>query len=394
LKHVFIGAGIALTIGWLAINPARAADLIVSANDGKFVRVQGNGTFPRPAPPDSLVVIDASSSPPKVVATLEGIEHTVQGPPQAVAISPDGKLAVIAAPSRWDEAAGKEVLDTFLQVVDLEANPPRVVSRVELGAHPNGISISPGGNLLLAAMLDGTVRVLTISGKTVTQVGQVKLSDRRLASVTFTHDGKAALVSIRDDGGIATLAVDGTTVTDTKERVSSGIAPYSIDISSDGKWAVASNAGLNGLPGFPGSSSAGDADIVTLIDVSHRPFHAVQHLSVPSTPEAVAISPDGRWIVVQAMDGSNLAASNPGRHAKGKVLLFSNRDGRVELVNELPGGDAAQGIVFGQDNRTVLVQFDVEKAIAVYAVQDGRLVDTGQRLPLAAGPVSIRTMPR
>ena len=56
---------------------------------------------------------------------------------EAVAITPDGKLAVVGAPSRWDEAAGKEVLDTFLQVVDLEATPPKVIGRVELGAHPS-----------------------------------------------------------------------------------------------------------------------------------------------------------------------------------------------------------------------------------------------------------------
>jgi hypothetical protein len=39
-----------------------AADIIVSAQDGKFVRVEGRATFPQPAPPDSLVVIDASAS--------------------------------------------------------------------------------------------------------------------------------------------------------------------------------------------------------------------------------------------------------------------------------------------------------------------------------------------
>jgi hypothetical protein len=40
------------------------------------------------------------------------------------------------------------------------------------------------------------------------------------------------------------------------------------------------------------------------------------------------------------------------------------------------------------------VQFDVEKALAVYAIREGKLADTGQRLQLTAGPVSIRSMPR
>jgi len=50
--------------------------------------------------------------------------------------------------------------------------------------------------------------------------------------------------------------------------------------------------------------------------------------------------------------------------------------------------------VFSKDSKTVLVQFDVERAIAVYAVQGGKLVDTGKRINLTAGPVSIRSMPR
>lgn len=378
----------------LGIGPSAASDLIVSANDGKFVRVEGAGTFPRPGEKDSLVVIDAERSPPAVVATIDGIEHTVQGPPQAVAITPDGKLAIVSAPSRWDDAAGKEVLDTFLQVVDLEASQPRVVDKVELGAHPNGIGISPDGKLLLAAGLDGRLHVLTIAGKTVALAGDIKLSDRRLGSVTFTHDGKAALVGLRDDGGIAVMNVDGPSVSDSKERVSTGIAPYTIDVASDGHWAVVSNVGVMGLPAFPSASNAGDADSVTLIDVSHRPFRAVQFLTVPATPEGVAISPDGRWIVVQAMNGSGLTAQNPGRNKFGRVLLFRTDAGKASMVSDLPGGEAAQGIVFAKDNKTVLVQYDVEKQLAVFEIRDGQLADTGQRIALAAGPVSIRSMPR
>jgi DNA-binding beta-propeller fold protein YncE len=128
--------------------------------------------------------------------------------------------------------------------------------------------------------------------------------------------------------------------------------------------------------------------------VRKRPFRAVQQISVPATPEGVAISPDGRWIAVQSMAGSNLLANDPGRNKVGKVALYSIQDGWATKVNELPGGEAAQGVVFSQDGRTILVQFDVERAIAVYAIRDGKLVDTGERIKLAAGPVSIRSVPR
>src|ERR1700757_3426340 len=97
-----IQAGLLLCLSIAASPAALCADIIVSAQDGKFVRVDGRATFPEPAPPDSLTIIDATQFPPKIKATVEGIEHTIQGPPQGVAITPNGKLAIIGSPSRYD----------------------------------------------------------------------------------------------------------------------------------------------------------------------------------------------------------------------------------------------------------------------------------------------------
>jgi DNA-binding beta-propeller fold protein YncE len=371
----------------VAAGPACAADLIVSAQDGKFVRVEGRATFPEPAPPDSLVVLDASRFPPVVKATVDaGLEHTVQGPPQAVAITPDGKLAIVAAPTRYDYAAKKELYDNFLQVVDLEASPPVVIAKVDVGSHPNGLTINRAGNLLLAAAHDGTVKVVTIQGKSVKLASQVKVGEKRLSGIQFMPDGNSAIVALRDENGAAVLSVDGTSVALTKERIATAVNPYAIDVSSDGHWAVIGNTGV--------ARTVDDADVVTLVDVSKRPFRAVQQISVSATPEGVAISPDGRWIAVSSMAGSNLLAADPGRHKLGSVSLYAIQNGVATKVNELPGGEAAQGVVFTQDSKTIIVQFDVEKALALYAVRDGKLVDTGERIKLAAGPVSIRSMPR
>jgi DNA-binding beta-propeller fold protein YncE len=384
---------IVLTILATADQYTMAHDLIVSANDGKFVRVDGGATYPPHPPGDNLVVIDTGRAKPKIVAVIEGIEHTLRGPPQAVAIAPDGKTIVVGAPSRWDVDLNKEVFDDFLQVVDLSSAAPHAVARVDMGAHPNGLAINRQGSLLLAAALDGQVHIFNLEGAHLTGAGSIRLSDRRLGSVTFTHDGTAALVSLRDDGGVAVLQIDGDRVTDSGERISTGLAPYAIDVSADGRWAVVGNVGLNGLPGHEAVGSS-DADSVALVDVSHRPFRTIQYLTVPSTPEAAAISPDGQWIVVQSMDGSNLSPSRLGHHSVGRVVLFRIKRGIAYRVNDLPSGAAAQGIVFAQDNKTVLVQLNVERAIAVFAIKRGCLVDTGRRLPVAGGPASIRAEPR
>src|SRR5207237_8178839 len=127
------------------------------------------------APPDSRVVSDASQFPTKMTGTLEGIEQTVQGPPQAVAVTPDGRLAIVGAPTRYDYAAKKELFDNFLQVVDIEASPPKLIAKVDVGAHPNGLTINRDGTLLLAAAHDGAVKVLAIEGKNLRIVGDVKV---------------------------------------------------------------------------------------------------------------------------------------------------------------------------------------------------------------------------
>ncbi len=215
------------------------------------------------------------------------------------------------------------------------------MERVALGSHPQGLAVSPNGRLLLATTVDGSVAVLSLPGKTVALKEHVKLSEGRLSGVSFTHDGRAALVGLRDEQGIVVLDVDVDKVSTARERVTSGIAPYAIDVSGDGRWAVVGNAGLAGLKS-PGKLF-GDADSFTLIDVSRRPFRAVQHVTVLSVPEEVAISPDGRWIAVQAMDGSNLTADNPARRGKGRLILFEVRGRSAVQVGDLPAGKAGSG---------------------------------------------------
>jgi DNA-binding beta-propeller fold protein YncE len=370
---------------------ATAADLIVSANDGKFVRVVGKGTYPENFGPDTLTVIDASSFPPKVAASVE-VQHTIHGPPQAVAITPDGSLAFVSAPDMYIYDAKKQIMLDFIQVIDLKASPPRIIDRIHLGSHPQGLSVSPDGKMLLAATVSGEVAVLSMEGKMVALVDKVKVGHGKLSGISFTHDGKAVLVANRDEQGITVLSVENGKVTATGERISTGVSPYTIDVSSDGRWAVVSNAGLTAIGGA--GTLFGDADTVTLIDVSRRPFRAVQHLTVPSVPEGVAISPNGRWIAVQSMDGSALTKDNPGRNDVGKVVLFEIRGNRAVEVSEAPSGEASQGIVFTADSRYILVQMNVEKAIGVYEIRNGILRDTEERIKLTGGPTSIRSKPR
>ncbi len=377
----------------LAATPTLKRDLIASTNDAKYVRVAGCDTFPDNVGPDSVDIIDATDYPPRIVASV-AVDTSIVGPPQAVMITPDQQLAIVAATNRYDYAAQCVILENNLQVVDLEAQPPCLLAKVDIGHHPHGLAISHAGDLLLVACTDGVLVVLGIEGKTLSVKQEIKLSEKRLASVAITPDGTAALVTLRDDQGVAVLDIENGKVAEVPcQRISTGVAPYAIDISPNGQWAIVGNVGLGGLQSAPGIS-VGDQDSATLISLTQRPFRAMQHLTVPSIPEGVAISPDNRWIAVLAMDGSNLPLTNPGRNPQGQLLLFALSDKGAVEVARLPAGEAAQGVIFTADSQYILAQFNVEQQIAVYAVNDGALQDTGTRLPVNGGPSSLRASPR
>ncbi len=377
----------------MSVSSSRKRDLIASTNDAKYVRVAGCDTSPENTSRDSVDIIDASDFPPRIIASV-AVDTSIVGPPQTVMITPDQKLAIVGATNRYDHATKRIILDNIIQVVDLEAQPPQLTARVDIGHHPHGLAVNHAGDRLLVACTDGMLVVLAIEGKALAMRQEIRLSERRLASVAITPDDTAALVTLRDDQGVAVLNIENGLVAETPcQRISTGVAPYAIDISPDGQWAVVGNVGLGGLPPAPGIG-VGDQDSATLISLARRPFRAMQHLTVPSIPEGVAISPDNRWIAVLAMDGSNLPPDNPGSKPQGQLLLFALADSGATEVARLPAGIAAQGVIFTADSRYILAQFNVEKQIAVYAVNDGALRDTGTRLPVNGGPSSLRASPR
>ena len=222
----------------------RAAELVVSANDGKHVRVGGAGTYPIGAPSDTLTVLDISSLRPRIVAEID-VKHTLLGPPQEVALTPDGRYAVVSAPNYYDHDAKAIVFENFLQIVDIAAK--KVIDRVDVGSHPQGVAINRAGTLLLACTVSGEVVVLDIASGRFTVRDKLKISDRRLSGVSFTHDGTAAMIGLRDEQGLMVLDVNGLKVTTNRERIATGVSPYSVEVSSDGKWAVVNNAGLAGV---------------------------------------------------------------------------------------------------------------------------------------------------
>jgi DNA-binding beta-propeller fold protein YncE len=149
--------------------------------------------------------------------------------PYNIAVTPDGKLALTADNGAGGSSDGN--VDT-VSVIDLEATPPRIVDRVTIGDAPEGLAISPKGDLAVAIELRGSnmpktaffyhptgaVTALKIDGKKVTKVGELDVGALP-EGVAFSPDGNYLYVGNFIDQDMWVLRVDGSTLTDTAQRI-------------------------------------------------------------------------------------------------------------------------------------------------------------------------------
>lgn len=160
--------------------------------------------------------------------------------PYNVAVAPSGKIALTADNGASGSSDGS--VDT-VSVVDLELNPPRITDRVVVGDGPEGLAISPKGDVAVAIILagsnnksayfhkrNGSVSVLRIAGKKVTKVGDVEVGGLP-EGAAFTPDGKYLYIGNYLDQDLSILKVDGTKITPVKRFKLSG-HPASIRMST------------------------------------------------------------------------------------------------------------------------------------------------------------------
>ncbi|MEA2889083.1 MAG: hypothetical protein QOD11_3443 [Bradyrhizobium sp.] len=147
--------------------------------------------------------------------------------PYNVVVTPDSKLALTSDNGGSGSSDGS--VDTT-SVIDLEANPPRAIDRVVVGDGPEGLAMSPKGDVAVAAILrgsnnkkafyyqkNGSITVLKIDGKKVTRTQDIEVGGLPEAAM-FTPDGKYLLIGNYMTEDFSILKVDGAQITDTGKR--------------------------------------------------------------------------------------------------------------------------------------------------------------------------------
>lgn len=402
--------GVAALAALLVVVAAAAAyaDIAVSANDAKLKLINGKAEVQKSPPPDTVTFIDLRATPPKVLAEIE-VPNSVIGPPTNVAVSPKEDIALVASSMQIDPAdPTKQIPDDRLTVIDLSPLKPSLVTRLRtaVGAAPkgpspvpkivatlqagkgaSGVSINKAGTLALVANhAEGTVSVFTISGTTVTPAGKVTVGkpDSGPRHVVFSPDGKRALVTRDGDHRIAVLSVDGSNVELTKREMASGLRPNAIDIAAKGEVAVVANIGI---------SRNGDAGTLGVIDLKVEPPRVVNSYSVGVTPEGMKISPDGRFVAVTVMNGTNAAPGSPFYNDNGLLQVWARNGTQLVKAGELPIGKWCQGVAWAANSKTLLVQCMVEEEIIVvrFSGLTGKSLQKASTIKIKGGPAAIRT---
>jgi DNA-binding beta-propeller fold protein YncE len=146
--------------------------------------------------------------------------------PYGIDLAGSGAHAVVANIGR-----GGGDLDT-ISLIDLRANPVRVVDTVTVGQTPEGIKVSPDESTVAVVMMNGSNKpkespffadngklvLFRVNGKTLQKVAEAPIGHWSQGAA-FSADGRTILVGNMVEKDIQVFQWDGTTLKDTGTRI-------------------------------------------------------------------------------------------------------------------------------------------------------------------------------
>jgi DNA-binding beta-propeller fold protein YncE len=393
-------------VAWIAaLSTTCPAQLLVSANDGKVVLNNGVVEYVRDGK-DSVTVIDIRDGDPKIVAELEA-PSSVLCPPSNVAISPDRNTVLVASARKYEGDPAKAVSDDRLTFIDLQAlrssqaskagqkageAPPQggaVVTTLRVGAGASGVAINKAGTLALVANRDeGSVSLVSLAQRKV--ISEVRFDDDKSgpAAIAFTPDGTRALVTLYGPAAVPTgtkvavLRIKDDQVELAGRMITTGFGPFSLDISRSGDIAVVANLG---------GGVTGDADVVSVIDLTQEPFKVVNSISVAPSPEGIKFSPDGQLLAVSSVNGTHRPKSSPFYNDAGVLQIYLRKGASLTKVAEAETGHWCQGVAWSKDSRRLYLQCMAEKEIQMFSFEpsEGNNLRPLSSLKINGGPAGL-----
>ena len=349
------------------------ADMVPSAYiDGHLGPVEGS---------DALSVIRLNKPVRDLKAVAIGVSNSVTGPPSVVAVTPDGRYAIVietrgqrpvgvADPLLKDLPAGKAVT-----VVDLsDPDRPALGQRIEGPEAAQSVTINANGTLvaIVSKPPGPTQSPLTLyrflggklTGMTTPEVPGWVAGERlngavfhpRQNTLAILNATKATLsfVKLADTGGKLSLSAWGNPVAVDKQ-------PFQVVFTPDGRYAVTNAmyygndvSGTNSVPASVLSVRLA-ADTATGRTVVHQ---IVDRVISGVLSEGLAISPNGRWLATANLEQSSypLTSSRQGFFASISLIRLEPESGLLERVGTYVfDGILPESVAFDNSSRFLAV---------------------------------------
>ena len=379
-----------LSVAFLLTTQTPSAQIMLSGNENKIDLNPGAPVVVTDAQPDSISLLDFATFPPTEKHFMD-IPNSVIGPPSNIAITPNGKLALIANSLKINPQNTSEwVPESYIHLMDLTASNPKIVGRISTQAQPSGISITPDGKIALVAnRAAGTITSIGLNSsdnpersKVIEHV-QVCESELSISDVAIGPKGSTVLASVQKGGYLAQLKLENGKLTSTGRKFSVYGQPYRVVITPDGRFGITAGAG---------SGDPIDPDALTVVDLQANPPAVIDHITIDPVTESLEVSPNGKLMAAVCMSGSNLPAGDPNRTEFGSMVILKRTRKGYEVSQRLPTGRIPEGVAFTSDGKYLAVQCHPAKEIWVYKVSGTKVRDTGHRIKTPGFPSSLRAV--
>jgi DNA-binding beta-propeller fold protein YncE len=309
---------------------------------------------------DVLIVLEKEAAKARLLDPRSGatLATLATGPfPHEVAVSPDGRTAVVAD-------YGAQEPGRTLTVIDLAGR--RVVRTIDLGEYrrPHGIAWLPGAEARVAVTAEQSQALLVVDAAAGRVERAIPTGQRGTHMVALAPTGSRAWTANIGSGSVTLVDLARG---DTVRTRATGRGPEAIDVSPDGREVWAADRQLNRI---------------TVLDAST--LDSLGSLPTGEFPNRLKFTPDGRHVLV-----SNAAAGTLGVYdARARRLLTTVAlgEGAPATPNPMnPSGRSAMplGIQLSPDGRRAWVALNAAGALAEVEVPSGRVV---RRVAAGEGP--------
>jgi len=358
-----ITAALALSFITITNTPAQAETPFINFQVGKLVAISDgdmlasayvNGQLGPKEGDDALIVATMNPDLSGINIASVNVSNSVAGAPTAVAVTPDGNFAVVSESfgERGAEASSFRDLPigSLLTLVDIsDAANPRVVQRLDVGTRPEGLSLSPSGDLVAIAMHPADGRGIAFVPLNDGALGEPSYASvpgteptDRLSHVEWHPSGEFVAITdvnraivrfarvVRSEDSVS-LEAWGNPVLVSKY-------PFMGRFTPDGNHFLTGNLYWGGdVVGIWTEAPAGDVTSIRFATDAgdDGPKHfLVGRAETGISPEGIAISPDGEWAVTTNLEISYAPSDDP-RHTPYSSLSLIDIDtdtGRLHTV--------------------------------------------------------------